>query len=63
MPVREGPPEPAPLHTQKREPYPAWKARGATINLPTRAQKYIFFAGLGAVILIALAFRIFVPLH
>lgn len=62
MPVRKNPPRPAPPH-RELQPYPAEKARGATINLPARAQKVIFFAGLAAVILIALAFRIFVLLY
>ena len=55
MPVREGPPEPAPPPKDEPPPYPAEKARGAEIILRTRAQRVIFFAGLaGAVILVLL---------
>jgi hypothetical protein len=47
MPVREGPPQPA--------PYPAEKARGGEIILRTPARRVIFIAGLaGAVILVLL---------
>ncbi|GEM_PF-2735076 len=63
MNVRETPPEHAPPHKEAAPPYPAEKARGATINLPTRTQKIIFFSGLVAAFLIALALRILAPLH
>jgi hypothetical protein len=48
MPVREGPPQPAPPH----KGYSAKKARGAEIILRTRTQRVIFISGLiGAVVL------------
>jgi hypothetical protein len=51
MPVREGPPQPAP--TPKAPPYPAEKARGGEIILRTTSRKVIFFVGLfGAVVLL-----------
>jgi hypothetical protein len=34
--------------------YPAWKARGASINLRRPWQRAIFFAGLGGAVLLAL---------
>lgn len=53
--VRESPPEPAPPHEPRHEPppYPAVKARGATINLRTRPRIVVFMAGLvGMVVLV-----------
>jgi hypothetical protein len=48
MPVREGPPQPAPPH----KGYSAKKARGAEIILRTPTQRVIFISGLiGAVVL------------
>ena len=48
MPVREGPPQPAP----PRKGYSAKKARGAEIILRTPTQRVIFISGLiGAVVL------------
>ena len=65
MPVREGPPEPAPVHSQHKmrpvdrpEPYPAEKARGAEIVLRTPARRIIFFGGLIDIVVIVLALRI-----
>ena len=56
MPVREGPPQPAPPPREATEPYPAEKARGGEIILRTRTRRLIFIAGLvGAVILALLA--------
>jgi hypothetical protein len=52
MPVREGPPQPAPP-PKEPPPYPAEKARGAEIILRTPGRKVIFFVGLfGAVVLV-----------
>jgi hypothetical protein len=55
MPVREGPPQPAPPPKDEPPPYPAETARGGEIILRTRTQRMIFIAGLaGAVILVLL---------
>jgi len=55
MPVREGPPQPAPPPKDEPPPYPAEQARGGEIILRTRTQRMIFIAGLaGAVILVLL---------
>ena len=59
MPVREGPPQPAPPpkgpSAHEPPPYPAEKARGGEIILRTRARRVIFIASLaGAVILVLL---------
>ena len=63
MPVREGPPQPAPSPkdeqrhepTHEPPPYPADKARGGEIILRSRAQRVIFIAGpAGAVVLVLL---------
>lgn len=59
--VREGPPQPAPLHTEHKMPpvdgptYSAEKARGGEIILRTPARRLIFIAGLvGAFVLVVL---------
>ncbi len=49
--AREGPAQPAP---QKREPYPAEKARGGVIILNTPIKRWIFLAGLAGAIVLAL---------
>jgi hypothetical protein len=55
MPVREGPPQPAP---PPKKPYPAEKARGGEIILRTRVMKVVFFAGLIGAVLLALVFQL-----
>ncbi len=52
MPVRDGPPQPAP--PRKDMPYPAEKARGAQIVLRSRTQRIIFIAGLVGAFLLGL---------
>jgi hypothetical protein len=58
MPVREGPPEPAPPPAGKPPPYPAEKARGGKIILRTPLRRTVFIGGLVgiAVLLLLLAF-------
>lgn len=65
MPVREGPPQPAPAPTGRMRPvddgtaaYPAERARGAEIVLRTPARRFVFFAGLIGAFVLALALRL-----
>lgn len=48
MPVREGPPQPAPPRRDEALPpsYPADKARGGEITLRTPIRRYVFIGGL-----------------
>lgn len=55
MPVREGPPQPAP---PPKEPYSAEKARGGEIILRTRTMKVVFMAGLVGAVLLALILQL-----
>ena len=61
MPVREGPPQPAPEHkmppVDRPEPYPAEKARGGEIILRTPARRIIFIAGLACAVAVGLLLR------
>ena len=67
MPVREGPPEPAPPPRKPRinkmrpvdgpTPYPAEKARGGEIILRTPARRIIFIAGLAGIVVLVLLLR------
>ncbi|MDX2205901.1 MAG: peptide ABC transporter permease [Hyphomicrobiaceae bacterium] len=50
MPVREGPPQPAP----PPKDYPAEKARQGRIILRTRTQRLIFISGLAGAVLLGL---------
>ncbi len=50
MPVREGPPEPA--------PYPADKARGAEIELRRPWQRYVFIGGLAGMVLLLVVLKL-----
>ena len=67
MPVREGPPQPAPPPKGRMMPvddgathaYPAEKARGAEIIMRTPARRFVFFAGLVAAFALALLVRLF----
>ncbi|MBY0224797.1 MAG: peptide ABC transporter permease [Hyphomicrobium sp.] len=52
MPVREGPPQPAPP-----KKYPAEKARQGQIILRTRTQRMIFVGGLVGAVLLALVLK------
>ena len=54
MPVRNGPPQPAP----PREEDPADRIRGGEIILRTRLQRAIFIAGLAGAVLLALVFQL-----
>lgn len=45
MPVREGPPQPAPPHRDEMQP-PAEKPRGGEIGLRTPMRRYVFIGGL-----------------
>ena len=54
--VRDAPAQPAP--PPKPEPYPADKARGAEIDLRRPWQKYVFFGGLIAVVLLLIILRL-----
>ncbi|MDT3686862.1 MAG: hypothetical protein RO009_17670 [Pseudorhodoplanes sp.] len=56
MPVREGPPQPAP--PPKTEPYPAQKARGGEIILRTPLRRAIFIGGLVGIFLLLLVLRL-----
>jgi hypothetical protein len=51
--VREGPPQPPP-----REPYPAEKARGATIALRRPWQRWVFIGGLIGIAILLLLLRL-----
>jgi hypothetical protein len=53
MPVREGPPQPAPPRND-----PADKVRGGDIIARTRLQRAIFIAGLVGVVLLALLLQV-----
>jgi hypothetical protein len=53
MPVREGPPQPAPPRND-----PDDKARAGTIILRTRLQRVIFIAGLVGAVLLALVLQV-----
>ena len=53
--VREGPAEPAP---PKKEPYPADKARGATIELRRPWQRCVFIGGLAGIVVLLIVLRL-----
>ena len=55
LPVREGPPQPAPPPKEKR--YSADEVRGGEIILRTRARRVIFIAGLVGAVVLALLLR------
>lgn len=55
MPVREGPPQPAP---PPKQPYPAETARGAEIVLRTPLRQAIFFGGLAGIFVLLIALRL-----
>lgn len=63
MPVREGPPQPAPPPEHKMppvdrpEPYSAEKARGGEIVLRSPARRIIFIAGLACAVVVGLLLR------
>jgi hypothetical protein len=64
MPVREGPPQPAPVEHKMSPvdgpiPYPADKARGGEIALRIPAQRIIFIAGLACIFVLVLLLRMF----
>ena len=59
MPVREGPPQPAPPPKNEPPPYPAEKARGGEIILRRPAQRYIFIAGLAGAAVLVLLLKLF----
>jgi hypothetical protein len=67
MPVREGPPQPAPPSAHKHnmppvdrpEPYSAEKARAGETILRTPARRIIFIAGLACAVVIGLLLRVF----
>jgi hypothetical protein len=58
MPVREGPPQPAPPSAAEPPPYPAEKARGAEINLRTPGRRLIFFGAFLAAALLLILLRV-----
>ena len=58
MPVREGPPQPAPP-PKNEPPDPAEKARSGEIMLRTPAQRYIFIAGLAGAVVLVLLLKLF----
>ncbi len=53
--VRESPAQPAP---PGKEPYPAEKARGATIDLRRPWQRYVFIGGLVGIVVLLLVLRL-----
>lgn len=70
MPVRQGPPQPAPPPRDSEPtgrmppfdrpmPYPAGKARGGEIILRTPARRFVFIAGLIGMLVVALLAGLF----
>jgi len=57
--VRDGPAEPA---APRKEPTPADKARGATIELRRPWQRYVFIGGLAGIVVLLLVLRLAAPL-